>query len=33
MWITNEKENLKIKKDQPIPEDYRKGRKIKLKKN
>ena len=30
MWITNEKENIKINKDSPIPEGYRKGRKMKL---
>ena len=26
MWVTNDKENKKIKKDQPIPEGFRKGR-------
>ena len=31
MWITNERESIKIKKDSPIPKGYRKGRKIKLK--
>ena len=29
MWITNEIINKKIKKDQPIPEGFRKGRKMK----
>ena len=29
MWITNDEVNKKIKKDQPIPEGFRKGRKIK----
>lgn len=29
MWITNEKENIKIKKCDPIPDGYRKGRNLK----
>jgi len=29
MWITNEIESKKIKKDQPIPDGFRKGRKMK----
>jgi hypothetical protein len=28
MWITNEKESVRIKKTDPIPEGWRKGRKI-----
>jgi len=32
MWITNEKQDAKIKKCDPIPEGYRKGRNKKLKK-
>jgi hypothetical protein len=31
MWITNEKENKKIKKDEPIPEGWRRGRSLKKK--
>jgi len=29
MWITNDKVNKKIKKEEPLPEGFRKGRKIK----
>lgn len=29
MWITNDVENMKVKKDSKVPEGWRKGRKIK----